>query len=160
MNIIGKKIGVFIGVIVIILLVLITIYNSFQKPSVKVSQQEKTTFPTTVPLQQSEERQAGAIPPSLIPGNSESYRKSGQIIALTEAPLLKQEKVVGKLQFKMPYKGTNFQMDYDYKLLQYIVIIPNDKISEGNTEFDTFLKQNGIADRSWIRKELLVIRYE
>lgn len=153
-----KKIGIVIGILVVITVILIFTVNTLRTSQQSPSQRSETnTIPTTFQVNQ---QTTPGVPPSLIPGNSESYRKSTQIIAATEAPILEREKIVGKLQFKMPYKGVNFQIVYDYKLLQYVVTIPNDKISEGNTEFDTFLKQNGIADRSWIRKELLVIRYE
>lgn len=153
-----KKIGIVIGILVVITVILIFTVNTLRISQQSPSQRSQTnTIPTTFLVNQ---QTTPGVPPSLIPGNSESYKKSVQIIAVTEAPILEREKAVGKLKFKTPYQGIHFQMNYDYKRLQYIVTIPNDKIVEGNTEFDTFLKQNDIADRSWIRKELLVIRYE
>jgi hypothetical protein len=98
--------------------------------------------------------------PSTIPAQSEEYQKSIQIIHNQEAPFIKREAAVGKLLDILPYEGTNFKMENDYQAMQYVVTIKKGKETEGQDEFDAFLKLHEIVDQSWIRKELLRIQVQ
>jgi hypothetical protein len=42
-------------------------------------------------------------------------------------------------------------MEYDYKNLNFVVTINKERAVAGNTEFDLFLQQHGINNRTWIR---------
>lgn len=63
----------------------------------------------------------------------------------------RQEFLVGKLIEKLPYSGANFSLYYDFSKNQFILYVNPSASSEGNAEFDAFLKQNGVESRSWIK---------
>ncbi len=49
-----------------------------------------------------------------------------------------------------PHYGENFAFFYDYDGNFFTLYINPNNISSGNAEFDKFLKENGVDDRSWI----------
>lgn len=51
---------------------------------------------------------------------------------------------------KTPHQGTNFGFIYDYETALFYVYINPSNPTAGNTEFDNFLEENGIEDRSQI----------
>ncbi len=63
--------------------------------------------------------------------------------------------LVGDLIEKLPYSGKNFSLYYILNTSQFVLYISPRDSTGGNNEFDAFLKQNGVDDRSWI--ENLVI---
>lgn len=52
---------------------------------------------------------------------------------------------------KLPYSGNNFSLFYSFSTNQFTLYINPNNQSEGNSEFDSFLKSNDVADRSWIQ---------
>lgn len=70
----------------------------------------------------------------------------------------KQYVQLGKLLEIVPYQGTNFSFIYDIDKNNYIATISADNKIVGEQEFDTFLKGNGIENRTWIHN--LVIEYK
>ncbi|MBI4004603.1 hypothetical protein HY358_00535 [Candidatus Roizmanbacteria bacterium] len=104
---------------------------------------------------------------TLTPRSAESMREGREIYSQNQTKqnekdreFFQKEEKVGSLLFIVPYKGVNFSITHDYSIAKFIVIIPKAKEREGNQEFDEFLKKNGVEDRSWIRSNLLEIRYE
>lgn len=98
--------------------------------------------------------------PSTIPAQGEVYKKSVNAIEKKESPIIVKEAAVGRLLDLLPYKGKFFLMKNDYNNAQYILIISKENEKEGNEEFDNFLKKNGVENRNWIRKNMLLIKYE
>lgn len=58
--------------------------------------------------------------------------------------------LVGSLINILPYHGRNFSFYYNFSTNQFILYINPAAVSQGNTEFDAFLKQNHVEARSWI----------
>jgi hypothetical protein len=96
---------------------------------------------------------------STIPAETTSYEQSMQTIYKSEDQIIEREGAIGKLLDLVPQRGTNFTLTFDFDQAQYVVIIPSDKRTEGDAEFDAFLKQNGIQSRAWFREGLLLIQY-
>jgi len=65
---------------------------------------------------------------------------------------------VGVLIGKLPYQGTNFSMFYDIKKDIFTVILNSENVAAANKEFDVFLSDNNVQDRSWVLN--LVIKRE
>lgn len=141
-------------IIVTIFLVLITNLLQSDKKTVANNPLSPTPIPT-VEIEFPTETSS-----SNIPAQGKQYQSSANQIAKVEAPIIEKEAAVGRLLDLLPYQGKDFRMESDYKNAQYVVTILKDKEKEGNAEFDAFLKQNGVAERAWIRDNLLVIRYE
>lgn len=55
---------------------------------------------------------------------------------------------VGELLTKLPYEGRNFSLHYSYARNVFTLYINPSFQNEGNLEFDTFLKTNGIDSRA------------
>ncbi len=85
------------------------------------------------------------------PDNNPDYNKSFEKQIKEEDVFIKRESQVGSLLRVLPYKGTDFMMEYDYKNLNFVVTINKERAVAGNTEFDLFLQQHGINNRTWIR---------
>ncbi|MBI2596413.1 hypothetical protein HYW46_06830 [Candidatus Daviesbacteria bacterium] len=77
--------------------------------------------------------------------------KKYQIITGADQKQIDQDSLVGNLLTKLPYKGTNFSLDYSYNSLQFILTLNTQNKDLGNKEFDQFLLQNQILDRSWLK---------
>lgn len=68
----------------------------------------------------------------------------------TEVQTNQQSSDVMSLLNKTPYYGKNFAFFYSYSGNYFTLYVsPNNKVA-GNAEFDQFLKQNGVENRSWI----------
>lgn len=63
---------------------------------------------------------------------------------------LQREYYVSKLIGIVPYEGKDFALDYNIKSAMFVLTIKQNAQQAGNQEFDAFLKQNQIQDRSWI----------
>lgn len=70
----------------------------------------------------------------------------------------KKSYAVGQLIDKLPYKGANFSISYDINNDIFILVLNQNNAMLANKEFDNFLLQNNIKDRSWISN--LVVRQE
>jgi hypothetical protein len=81
---------------------------------------------------------------------SKEYQDFQNNVKLTEAPELERRKKSGALLDVIPYKGKLFTFDYDYSKGAYRVTFNKDNVLEANTEFNTWLKVQGIEDKSWL----------
>lgn len=59
-----------------------------------------------------------------------------------------QMSFVTDLISKLPYYGTLFTLEYNFNTATFILSLDATKLNEANNEFDVYLKNNGIADRS------------
>lgn len=80
------------------------------------------------------------------------YEQSLKKIEGEEREDLRREELVSKLLNKLPYKSDNFSMSHSVRINRFIVTIKN---TQGESDFDQFLKENGISDRSWIRNLII-----
>jgi hypothetical protein len=76
---------------------------------------------------------------------SKEYQDFQNNVKLTEAPELERRKKSGALLDVIPYKGKLFTFDYDYSKGAYRVTFNKD-----NAEFNSWLKEHGIEDKSWL----------
>lgn len=128
-----KRILLVLFIFLIILLVVIVLLLNTKNGGVGTS-------PTPTPFQKVEEQ--GAVPAAEIdPAGIEEAKKSFR---------------VGGLINKLPYKGENFSFYYNFGTDQFILYIGPSASSDGNTEFNSFLKQNGVDDRSWIENLVII----
>lgn len=58
--------------------------------------------------------------------------------------------LVSQLIPKLPYRSNNFSLFYSFSDDKFTLYINSGNQNQGNADFDSFLKQNGVADRSWI----------
>jgi hypothetical protein len=84
-------------------------------------------------------------------GSNAAYQKSANQISKEETMFVERESKVGQLLNKLPYQGKNFDINYDISTAVFRVKIRKENEVEGNKEFDQFLKENSINERSWIR---------
>jgi len=56
---------------------------------------------------------------------------------------------LGGLIPKLPYNGVDFSFYFDFSKNTFVLTLDKNNIGQGNSNFDTFLKTNGIQDRSW-----------
>jgi len=68
--------------------------------------------------------------------------KSGQIE-------LNKDSALGNLVSKLPYTGRYFYFVYDFPKGSFVLTLDKNNITQGNSNFDAFLRNNGIQDRSW-----------
>ena len=68
---------------------------------------------------------------------------------------LKKDELVSHLVEKLPYKGANFSLEYDYSTNQFFYSLTPGGETEGTKEFDLFLRGNQIEDRSWLKNLVL-----
>lgn len=109
----------------------------------------KTTKP-----QPSPEPSASTTPPlddPPLPAQGREYQDSLQVIQKSEEEEISRDSLVGELLNLIPYKGSNFTLDYSFTNNHFILILDKGSESEGNQEFDQFLKNNNVLDRNWIR---------
>lgn len=121
----------FIGVFLAVL-VLGIVLTSFEK---KQTTPSKTPIPTV----------SGSFPNNYYwTGESRDAAKRGY--------------VVGDLIDRLPYNGENFIMNYDIDEDRFVVVLNSNNLALANKEFDAFLAENKIGDRSWIKN--LVVKRE
>lgn len=88
----------------------------------------------------------------LKPVSGEKYQEISQ----SDQEQLNKDSLVAQLIKKLPYQGTNFSLEYDYENNQFSITFVSGRQTEGDQEFDAFLKINQIQDRSWLKN--LVIK--
>ena len=64
--------------------------------------------------------------------------------------------LVGSLIDKLPYYGKNFSIIYDTSINVFFLYLNPSNIAGGNKDFDAFLKQNGIDERSWVENITII----
>jgi hypothetical protein len=120
--------------LVFIFIVIAILFSSFKKPGrIKMLHFTPNPIITTAPVSS-----AHFILPDSRPTRLPSdYPKGG-----TEISSLIQ---------RLPYRGTYFSLYYNYSDDIFILFLDKNKSAAGETEFENFLKQNGILDKSWIK---------
>lgn len=128
----------------IILLILIITYSL-------VTKSKKSSSPSVMPT-------LSINIPTIteVPEQSQEYKESTEKIAREQKEFLDHEAKVAQLLKLLPYQGNNFNLSYDYKKLEFILNIKQDKVTEANNEFNQFLLQNDIENRSWIRNLIIL----
>lgn len=92
------------------------------------------------------------------PGSNELYNKAAEQYMNDNKVFFQREEQVGQLMHYIPYKGTNFNITYDTNTAVINVVINKEHDVAGNTEFDQFLQQHGIDNRTWIRNLNVVMK--
>jgi hypothetical protein len=86
------------------------------------------------------------ITPFLNPGEAVStFSKPSK----NELEDIKKYGKVGDLINLLPYTGSYFYLDFDFAKNTFVLTLDKNNIAKGNSNFDVFLKKNGIQDRSW-----------
>lgn len=129
-----KKLLISIGAIIILLLFIVVFLLPSKKEESKTPVQTKTGTSEAVP-------------------NNYYWTPKGR-----EAS--KRSYAVGSLIDKLPYEGGNFSMSYDINQDLFTVTLNSENVALANKEFDLFLSDNNVGDRSWIinlliKKEVL-----
>lgn len=148
-----SRIYIIIALAVLAFIVIFVVLLSRIKPAITPSptagKPTPANTPTMIPYDVRNLRPSPGEP--TIFQQTEEYQKIQNDIRLTEAPEIERGQKVTVLLRIVPYKGKLFQFDYNTKALSYQVIFDKDRVLEANTEFDTFLKENGIESRFWFR---------
>lgn len=71
---------------------------------------------------------------------------------------LKYDSLVGQLEDRLPYSGTNFSLIHNFDNGTITAVMNRDAAQAGNQELDSYLKSQGIESRDWIKN--LVIIYQ
>lgn len=130
------KIIYLLSTVVIILAIGIYIYGINRKTNPSPAQpiQIFNRQPTPTPL--SNKPQAGRAYQKFTPADIDQLNK---------------DTATGSLLNKLPYKGVNFSFVYYYEINRFTLVLKQGAEQQGNEEFDRWLKDNGINDRSWFR---------
>lgn len=81
-----------------------------------------------------------------------------QSISTADEEQIKKDEIITQLIKKLPYLGTNFSFNYNLSINQFVLVLKTGQEQEGNAEFDKFLKDNQIENRSWLKN--LVVKSE
>lgn len=129
-----------------ILIIVIAIIN------LSLSRQQTTyqaaTTPTPVQVEFPPQTDSSSPP---IPAQGTEYNQSVRKIQEEEKQAIYESSQVGKLLDILPYTGTNFSLSYSYSKNVFTLVLNGQNQSLGNAEFDRFLQQQGIQNRSWIK---------
>ncbi len=87
-----------------------------------------------------------AIPTVINPGQAVSTLSKP---SKSEQIELNKDSALGNLISKLPYTGRYFYFVYDFPKGSFVLTLDKNNITQGNSNFDAFLKTNGIQDRSW-----------
>ena len=124
---------------------------------VLASLRSSTTKPEPNPTPTSSIPKAAGGARRLFEEPSDKYTQNVKDIEQKQATFFTQEKKVGALLLKLPYRGQYLTMTYSYARNSYIATIPSLNKDLGEKELDDFLSSNGV-ERSWIRR--LEINYK
>lgn len=139
--------AVVLGFIILLILVLTQFNkNKSSKPSETIV--IPSVSPTLVPYNKNDLK-PGPGQPSIFQ-QSKEYQDFQNNVKLTEAPELKRRKKSGALLDVIPYRGKLFSFDYDYSKGAYKVTFNKDNVLEANNEFNAWLKEHDIDDKSWL----------
>jgi hypothetical protein len=70
----------------------------------------------------------------------------------------KNTTTISKLIENLPHAGINFYLSYNYSDDSFLLLLSSSKSASGEAELETFLKQNGVLDRSWLKN--LTLSYQ
>ncbi len=110
--------------------VLIAIFIFFVYQNVSLKKTENQIMPASLPTN-------GSVP--------NNYGSDPKIINDARKSFL-----AGQLINKLPYTGSNFYLSFDYSTGYFTLVLNKNNLELGNKEFDDFLLQNSVSDRSWI----------
>lgn len=89
---------------------------------------------------------------------SQQYIDQMEKILIDQKKSIDKNQQVGKLLEKMPYSGKFFTLKFDFEKANFIVTFNLQKRTEAEEEFDDYLKNQGIEDRSWIDNLVTIIQ--
>lgn len=89
---------------------------------------------------------------------SEEYKKEAAETNKQEQSQIEKDKLVAKFIDTLPYKGSFFSASLNLNTGRVEIVIDDANKAQGEVEFDEYLKNNQITDRSWIQN--LSIKYE
>lgn len=69
--------------------------------------------------------------------------------SMDEQTELKKNGILGNLISKLPYNGVYFSFVFDFSKNSFVLRLDKNNITKGNSNFDVFLKNNSIQDRTW-----------
>jgi len=69
---------------------------------------------------------------------------------------LNQQSLVSRLITTLPYRGKAFSLEFSFNSGKFLLILNQKDLTAANSEFDNYLKQNGIQDRSWFGNNLII----
>lgn len=75
-----------------------------------------------------------------------------------ERQQLKQDNQVAGLIDYLPWQGDSVSADFDFRHADFVVTLVAGQEDAGNAEFDQFLHEHGVADRSWIRNLVINVQ--
>ena len=52
---------------------------------------------------------------------------------------------------KLPHEGNYFSLSYDFSKDSFMLLLNTTSSATGEAEFESFLKQNGVLDESWLQ---------
>jgi len=84
-------------------------------------------------------------------GVNEDYNKSFEKLIPTIESSEEKETKIGAVLNQLPYKGKNFSLYFDLDTGRYVLYINPSNKDLGNTEFEDFLKKNGVLSRYWLQ---------
>lgn len=85
-------------------------------------------------------------PQNPVPGGVYEYSSPKQV------EIRSKQASVSAMLVKLPYQGKYFYLYYQYNTGTFILELQKGKESLGEKEYEKFLKENGIEDRTWIQK--------
>lgn len=136
-----KKILLLIGGFALVIIVLFTaiIYRINKSDELKNSTTTLTTTPTPAPVRNIDEIKE--------PENGSGFgdQASTNLIDRENRGFL-----IGELILKLPYEGNDFTLSYNAEDDLFDLYINSANRVQGEAEFESFLKENGIASKTWI----------
>jgi hypothetical protein len=75
-----------------------------------------------------------------------------------ELKIINENSKKGDLINILPYTGTYFSFDFDFAKNSFVLTLDKNNITAGNNNFDTFLKNNGVPNRSWFNDLLIIYK--
>jgi hypothetical protein len=79
---------------------------------------------------------------------NDSYNKSYDEIQAKEQANPDPLQKAADLRSKLPYKGTNFSLDFDYDKQTFVLTLKKSNQAAGNSEFEQFIQANGVDKKS------------
>lgn len=84
-----------------------------------------------------------------LPDHTYSYSSEADIL------VRQQGEKVSQLIKKLPYIGNNFSLSYSFSTNKFTLVLKKDQETAGNQEFDSFLNDNQIQNRSWFNNLII-----
>lgn len=95
---------------------------------------------------------------SSVPYSASEPTGGKEVLTPQAQQAINQDQKVSELIAQMPFQGKNFDLSYDLSTNTFTLTLTQATQSEGNLEFDEYLKQNGISNRNSIRYLNIVVQ--